>query len=318
MPGLVDSPMASEADNYSWPQKSLKVQRKEEIRRELERLQQQRVVLEAKERAVEMQESAGLKRKRLDELTDVVGAPVPRKIPKLKIKQQGQLVRSADFGRVGEKRTVGKGGLPLATQSFHTGPPQPPNPVYLERPPAVVREFAEPSGRGHLPTTMPLQPQHSLKSPKSRTLLFEPASIPGTWELLEQCKQVMQHLSKNKNAGAFRQPVDVVGLGLPNYYDKVKEPMDLSLVRDRLTRGFYTTPAQFARDVRLIWSNCKLFNPPDSSFAQMADKMSQSFESKFAPIERQMRDLGLTSVDEEDERVAQEKAIMEAERRAKM
>lgn len=379
MPGLVDSPMASEADNYTWPQKPSKTGKmsKEELRRELERVKQGMVFLENK--AAEIQESAGQKRKRLDELPDVAGAPNQahgvRKVPKLKIRQQGQLVRSADFGDhgSGEKRKVAKGeeflngsgdrkkpvkseegrkaakpehfangygerrrAADLAEDPYGTGEgrkaakapyasprefqPASPEPLKLvpqqEQPWPVVGEIAGPSGRP--PVAAPLHSQQSLKSPKARGPLFEPVSIPGTWELLEECKQVMQHLSKNKSAGAFRQPVDVVGLGLPNYYDIVKEPMDLSLVRDRLSRGYYTTPAQFARDVRLIWSNCMLFNGPGSSFTLLAEKMSQTFEAKFAPIEQRMQELGLTSVEEEDERVAREKEEMEAARQAKM
>lgn len=48
--------------------------------------------------------------------------------------------------------------------------------------------------------------------------------------------------------------------------------MDLGTVRAKLAKGEYAKPAEFARDMRLIWDNCKLYNqvkrPPGSAFVR--------------------------------------------------
>mmetsp|Transcript_27087 Transcript_27087/g.23975 ORF Transcript_27087/g.23975 Transcript_27087/m.23975 type:complete len:81 (-) Transcript_27087:491-733(-) len=53
-------------------------------------------------------------------------------------------------------------------------------------------------------------------------------------EELKRLKQVMQSLFDNNESLEFRQPVDVEGLGLPDYFDIVKRPMDLGSVRKNL------------------------------------------------------------------------------------
>lgn len=36
--------------------------------------------------------------------------------------------------------------------------------------------------------------------------------------------------------------------------------MDLGTVRSKLGKNEYAKPAEFARDMRLIWDNCRLYN----------------------------------------------------------
>ena len=66
----------------------------------------------------------------------------------------------------------------------------------------------------------------------------------------------------------FNEPVDPVSLGLPNYFDVVKEPMDLGTILSRLSAGEqqdwakceYQTAEAVYRDVSLVWHNCVLYN----------------------------------------------------------
>lgn len=50
----------------------------------------------------------------------------------------------------------------------------------------------------------------------------------------ETCVAMHGILAKYKEADPFRQPVDVEGLGIPDYYDVIKKPMDLKTVRDKV------------------------------------------------------------------------------------
>lgn len=59
---------------------------------------------------------------------------------------------------------------------------------------------------------------------------------------------------------AFRERVNWEEWGLYDYLQVVKEPMDLGTIRTKLAKNDYKKPAEFAKDVRLVWDNCKLYN----------------------------------------------------------
>ena len=48
--------------------------------------------------------------------------------------------------------------------------------------------------------------------------------------------------------------------GVPDYFKIVKNPMDLGTVHERLKKNKYPNHQAFAADVRLVFSNCRLFN----------------------------------------------------------
>jgi E1A/CREB-binding protein len=80
----------------------------------------------------------------------------------------------------------------------------------------------------------------------------------------------------------FASPVDPVKLNLPDYFDIVKRPMDLGTIRKRLLEGTmggpYRTYKQFAQDVRLVWHNAALYNPPGTEVHTLAIKFAAFFE----------------------------------------
>lgn len=43
----------------------------------------------------------------------------------------------------------------------------------------------------------------------------------------------------------------------------------------------YKTSEEFAADVRLIFANCYLYNPPDHDIVYMAKRLQQVFEAKY-------------------------------------
>lgn len=56
--------------------------------------------------------------------------------------------------------------------------------------------------------------------------------------------------------GPFRNPVNPAVDNVPNYFDVVKRPMDLSTIKAKIMGGAYTSGAEFEADVRLIFQNC--------------------------------------------------------------
>lgn len=67
--------------------------------------------------------------------------------------------------------------------------------------------------------------------------------------------------------------VDPMALNLPDYFDKIKKPMDLGTVRNKFEKGFYSTAEQFMDDVQQIFENCYTYNPPNSDVCIMAKQL---------------------------------------------
>lgn len=77
-------------------------------------------------------------------------------------------------------------------------------------------------------------------------------------------------------AWPFLNPVDSEGLGLIDYYEIIKKPMDLATVRDKMDNGEYRAATEFAADVRLIFTNCYRYNQPDTNVVYMAKQLQVS------------------------------------------
>lgn len=61
-------------------------------------------------------------------------------------------------------------------------------------------------------------------------------------------------------SAAFREPVDWKRLGLLDYPDIIKSPMDLGTVKYRIEADKYQTIDEIALDVRQVWQNCMIYN----------------------------------------------------------
>ena len=97
-------------------------------------------------------------------------------------------------------------------------------------------------------------------------------------EFLKRCEYILSCLKKHKFGFPFLEPVDPEILGIPDYFQVIKEPMDFSKVEKRLRSGFYKTPLEFEEDVRKIWDNATTYNKPNTEIYHMTLEISQLFE----------------------------------------
>lgn len=67
-------------------------------------------------------------------------------------------------------------------------------------------------------------------------------------------------MTKHTSSWIFLEPVDPIKLNIPDYFDIVKEPMDLSTIRTKLNSNQYMRATEFVRDVTLMFDNCILYN----------------------------------------------------------
>ncbi|XP_037717312.1 bromodomain-containing protein 2 [Drosophila subpulchrella] len=119
---------------------------------------------------------------------------------------------------------------------------------------------------------------------------------------INACKAIIKRLfsSSYKNiAWVFYEPLDAQLLGLDEYHDIVKEPMDLSTVRHRVNAGCYQSAADFAKDVRLIFYNTYLFTNPDHLCYQMAKKLQIIFEEMYAQVQLYITNGKVVSAEDE-------------------
>ncbi|KAJ8438273.1 hypothetical protein Cgig2_030638 [Carnegiea gigantea] len=104
-------------------------------------------------------------------------------------------------------------------------------------------------------------------------------------QLYKKCSSLLQKLMRHKLGWVFNQPVDVKKLGLHDYFDIIKHPMDLGTVKMRLTKNWYKTPREFAEDVRLTFHNAMTYNPEGQDVHFMAKELLGIFEERWPAIE---------------------------------
>eukprot|EP00126_Sphaerothecum_destruens_P010435 Sdes_comp20742_c0_seq1m16613 len=102
---------------------------------------------------------------------------------------------------------------------------------------------------------------------------------------LKFCKDLLKELMSPKHetyAWPFLTPVDPQALQIPDYFDIIRKPMDLSTVKSKLERRIYTSSQEFASDIRLIFTNCYRYNRPEDDITGMGKQLQSVFELKFA------------------------------------
>eukprot|EP01084_Bolivina_argentea_P041467 76537_1 len=79
----------------------------------------------------------------------------------------------------------------------------------------------------------------------------------------------------------FSEPVDPVQLNLPDYFDIIRNPMDLGTIRNGINNLRYRTLDDVATDVRLVFDNATTYNQPGSDVYPVAKEMLQGFEAQW-------------------------------------
>ncbi|NXX14333.1 BRD2 protein, partial [Podargus strigoides] len=141
-------------------------------------------------------------------------------------------------------------------------------------------------------------------------------------EQLKYCNGILKELLSKKHAAyawPFYKPVDASALGLHDYHEIIKHPMDLSTIKVRggglwggalraplrahpvppqrkMENRDYHDAQEFAADVRLMFSNCYKYNPPDHDVVAMARKLQDVFEFSYAKMPDEPQDASPPSV----------------------
>ncbi|KAG7473729.1 hypothetical protein MATL_G00098970 [Megalops atlanticus] len=99
-----------------------------------------------------------------------------------------------------------------------------------------------------------------------------------------RCEKLTMFIYCNILSAPFHEPVSPLAR---HYYQIIKRPMDLSVIRSKLNKRnplHYYTPEEFVADVFLMFRNCAKFNYPDSEVAQAGRSLEAFFNSKLKEV----------------------------------
>lgn len=85
-------------------------------------------------------------------------------------------------------------------------------------------------------------------------------------------------IKRLRDAGPFLQPVDIVKLAVPLYYNYITRPMDLATIERKLNLDAYEDQDQVVADFELMVANCKKFNGENLGISKMATNIQAQFE----------------------------------------
>uniref|UniRef100_A0A8U8BYS5 histone acetyltransferase n=1 Tax=Geospiza parvula TaxID=87175 RepID=A0A8U8BYS5_GEOPR len=148
-----------------------------------------------------------------------------------------------------------------------------------EKKPEIKTEVPEGEERPTTPAT-----QSSPAAGQSKKKIFKPE------ELRQALMPTLEALYRqDPESLPFRQPVDPQLLGIPDYFDIVKNPMDLSTIKRKLDTGQYQEPWQYVDDIWLMFNNAWLYNRKTSRVYKYCSKLAEVFEQEIDPV---MQSLG--------------------------
>ncbi|KAF8140663.1 hypothetical protein EV363DRAFT_1313061 [Boletus edulis] len=165
------------------------------------------------------------------------------------------------------QRPIKTGGPPQRTNAVPAVPVPPklkimPSAARASTPSAVTPTAAR---SGAMPPP-PIPAKVKLKPKPKPTGVIKPPHVPkaqtGGMSVndLRACRNALKKLKVHKNAMLFMQPVDPVRDHAPNYYEVIKNPMDLSTIGAKLEEGHYKDRFAFEADFRLMITNAKQYN----------------------------------------------------------
>ena len=86
---------------------------------------------------------------------------------------------------------------------------------------------------------------------------------------MKRCARIFNLLKNHKSSWPFQEAVNADALGIPEYYEIIKEPMDLSKIEAKLKSEKYTDFAEFQTDVLKIIENSYRFNEANEEFLKL-------------------------------------------------
>jgi hypothetical protein len=178
---------------------------------------------------------------------------------------------------------------------------------YLQRRAAQSKSIYRRAGRGSSHTKKTSPTPKKLGPVKKPVLTKVPFWVPikakevntfqSDEEVLSQCKKIVFDLLKQPDALIFAKPVVPSEWGCFDYYEVVKNPMDLGTILNDIKEKKIVNVEQFCKNVRLVWDNAMLYNGPTSNVGNIAIRFSVMFENRVKELVEADRNVNLKLLD---------------------
>lgn len=96
------------------------------------------------------------------------------------------------------------------------------------------------------------------------------------------CLPIHKALWDHADGWIFHKRVDPERLNLPDYFDVIKRPMDLTTIRKKLEGNAYSDLEAFEADMVLMLENAKLYNGEGSEVYDLSDELLGILHSQLA------------------------------------
>lgn len=104
----------------------------------------------------------------------------------------------------------------------------------------------------------------------------------GQEELYESVEKVLMELKAGEHAHPFLQRVNK--REAPDYYNVIKQPMDIGTMMKKLKQLQYKSKKDFVDDLMLIWSNCLKYNADPNHFLRKKALHMKKETEKLVPL----------------------------------
>ncbi|GAB2219737.1 hypothetical protein Droror1_Dr00007374 [Drosera rotundifolia] len=92
-------------------------------------------------------------------------------------------------------------------------------------------------------------------------------------------RSLLKFMHDHADAWPFKEPVD--SRDVPDYYDIIKDPMDLKTMSKRVeSEQYYMTLEMFIADVKRMFANARTYNSPETIYYKCATRLESHFTSK--------------------------------------
>ena len=95
-------------------------------------------------------------------------------------------------------------------------------------------------------------------------------------------RAIVNVIQAHSDAWPFAAPVNP--LEVTDYYDVVKDPVDMELIQERVSAGnYYVSLEMFCADFRLMFNNCRIYNSRDTRISKRPIVSRRSSNPKSPP-----------------------------------
>jgi histone acetyltransferase len=92
-------------------------------------------------------------------------------------------------------------------------------------------------------------------------------------------RALLKTMSDHPDAWPFKEPVDP--REVPDYYNIIKDPMDMKTMSKRVeSELYYITFEMFVADVKRMFHNARTYNAPETIYYKCATRLENHFSNK--------------------------------------